>query len=186
MSTPITTPTTLSITTQKSDVVAEYQALLDNMDTLIPGVDPFLISGQSVPRAELKSKLQARIDAAAKTKADRKTVAADVAAERAAAAAAEPLRKGVRAFCMARFGATSPILQQLGFVQHRTPKPKVANKAAGHAKATQTKKATGPKGKQQRAAAKKAAAAEPQTQQPQNGGGGGGNGANGGANHGGS
>ena len=153
MSTPITTPVTPSITTQKVDVIAEYQALLEGLDSLLPGIDPFFIGGQTVSRAELKAKLQARIDAAQKVNAQRKTLAALVADERATAAAADPLRSLLKAFCGARFGATSPILQQLGFVQRRRRRTRPANQAAGAEKAKKTRQAVGPTGRQQRAAA---------------------------------
>jgi hypothetical protein len=115
--------------------------------------------GKTVSRADLLAKLQARIDAAVKTKNDRKLVAADVAAEKAAAAIANPLRKGVKAFAISQFGDTSPTLQQLGFVQHRTPKRKPANVAAGAARGKASRTSRGTKGKQQRAAASQVAAA---------------------------
>jgi hypothetical protein len=158
MSTPIVTPTTQSLTTQKLDVVAEFQALIDGINSMLTGIDPFILGGITVSRADLLAKLQARIDAAVKTKNDRKAVAADVAAEKAAAAVANPLRKGIKALCISRYGATSPVLQQLGFVQNRAPKRKSANVAAGAAKRQAARAAAGPTGKQKRAAAAKAAA----------------------------
>jgi hypothetical protein len=159
MSNPnVTTPTTPSLTTQKVDVVAEFQALIDGIGTLLAGIDPFLVLNRSIPRSEVLATLQARIDAAGKTKAERKLLAADVAAEKDAAVAANAMRKALKAFCVARFGATSPILQQLGFVQNRKPKVKPANKAAGATKATKTRAVRGTKGKQPRAAASAAAA----------------------------
>ena len=159
MSTPIaTTPTTTSLTTQKADVVAEFQALIDGLGTLLAGIDPFLVLNRSIPRSEVLATLQGRVDAAAKTKADRKLLAEDVAAEKDAAAEGDAMRKALKAFCVARFGATSPILQQLGFVQHRRPKVRPEKKAAGAAKATKTRALRGTKGKQQRAAASAAAA----------------------------
>jgi hypothetical protein len=83
----------------------------------------------------------------------RKALAALVADERAAAAAADPLRSLLKTFCGARFGATSPILQQLGFVQRRRRKTRPAKQAAGAAKAQKTRQTVGPTGRQQRAAA---------------------------------
>jgi hypothetical protein len=159
MPTPITTPTTPSLSTQKADVIAEFQALIDGINTLLTGIDPFILLGKTVSRAEVLAKLQARIDTAVKTKNDRKVVAADVAAEKAAAAAANPIRKGIKAFAINQFGDTSPLLQQLGFVPHRTPKRKPKNVAAGAAKGTATREVVGPTGKQKRAA-KKAASAD--------------------------
>lgn len=154
-----TTPATQSLTTQKVDVIAEFQALIDGINTLLTGIDPFILLGKTISRADLLAKLQARIDAAVKTRNDRKLVAADVAAEKAAAAIANPLRKGVKAFAISQFGETSPTLQQLGFVQYRTPQRKPANVAAGAVRAKSTRKTRGTKGKQQRAAASQAAAA---------------------------
>jgi hypothetical protein len=159
MPTPIITPTTQSLTTQKVDVIAEFQALVDGINSLLTGIDPFILLGQTVSRADLLAKLQARIDAALKTKNDRKLVAADVAAEKGAAAIANPLRRGVKAFAISQFGDTSPKLQELGFVPHRTPKRKPKNVAAGAMKAKATRKTRGTKGKQQRAAASQAAEA---------------------------
>lgn len=158
MATPITTPTTPSITTQKTDTVAEFQTLIDGINSLLTGIDPFLLNGTSIARSDLLAKFQARVDAANKTKADRKQLTQDVAAEKLAVAAADPLRKAVKAFCIARFGAYNPILQQLGFVQNRTPKAKPAKKAAGATKAKATRAVRGTKGKQQKAAASEAAA----------------------------
>jgi hypothetical protein len=159
MPTPITTPTTPSLSTQKADVIAEFQALIDGINTLLTGIDPFILLGKSISRADLLAKLQARIDAAVKTNDDRKVVSADVAAEKAAAAVADPLRKGLKAFAISQYGETSPKLQQLGFVPYRTPKRKPATVAAAAAKGTATREVVGPTGKQKRAA-KKAAAAD--------------------------
>jgi hypothetical protein len=153
LSTPVITPTTQSLTTQKLDVVAEFQALIDGINSMLTGIDPFILGGITISRADLLAKLQARIDAAVKTKNDRKAVAADVAAEQAAAVVANPLRKGIKALCISRYGATSPVLQQLGFVQNRPPKRKSTNVAAGAAKRQATRTAVGPTGKQERAAA---------------------------------
>jgi hypothetical protein len=153
MSTSTVTPITPSITTQKVDVIAEYQALLEGLDSLLAGIDPFLIGGQAISRTELRAKFQARIDAAQKVKAMRKALAALVADERAIAAAADPLRSLLKAFCGARFGATSPILQQLGFVQRRRRKTRPSKQAEGAAKAKKTRQVVGPTGHQQRAAA---------------------------------
>jgi len=158
MPTPITTPTTQSLTIQKVDVIAEFQALVDGINNLLTGIDPFILLGQPISRTDLLAKLQARIDAAIKTKNDRKVVAADVAAEHAAAAIADPLRKGLKAFAISQFGETSPKLQLLGFVPHRTPKRKPKNVAAGAVKAKATRTTRGTKGKQQKAAASEAAA----------------------------
>jgi hypothetical protein len=155
MPTPIVTPTTQSLTTQKLDVIAEFQALIDGINSMLTGIDPFILSGITISRADLLAKLQARIDAALKTKADRKAVAADVAAEKTATSVANPLRKGIKALCISRYGATSPVLQQLGFVQNRSPKRKSANVAAGAEKGQATRQAVGPTGKQKRAAAAK-------------------------------
>jgi hypothetical protein len=153
MSTPITTPVTPSITTQKVDVIAEYQALLEGLDSLLAGIDPFVLGGQTISRADLKARLQSRVDAAQKVKSTRKTLAALVAHERATATAVDPIRSLLKAFCGARFGATSPVLQQLGFVQRRRRKARPANQAAGAAKAKKTRQTVGPTGRQQRAAA---------------------------------
>lgn len=139
-------------------MIAEFQALIDGINAMLTGIDPFILGGITISRADLLAKLQARIDAAVKTKSDRKAVAADVAAEKVAAAVADPLRKGLKSLCVSRYGATSPVLQQLGFVQNRRPKRKSANVASGAAKRQATRQKVGPTGKQQRAKAARAAA----------------------------
>jgi hypothetical protein len=153
MSTSTVTPITPSITTQKVDIIAEYQALLEGLDSLLAAIDPFVLGGQTISRADLKARLQSRIDAAQKVKAMRKTLSALVADERATAAAADPLRSQLKAFCGARFGATSPILQQLGFVPRRRRRTRPAKQADGAAKAKKTRQIVGPTGRQRRAAA---------------------------------
>lgn len=153
MTTPnATTPATIQILTQKADFTAEMQALLDGINSELPGVDPFLFNDRTIPRAEVVGALTAVVTAVAATRAARLEVAAKLAAEREVIAAAKPYRKGMKEFLVGRYGANSTKLQRFGFAQHRTPRKKAVNKAKGVEKASATRKARGTKGCQQRAA----------------------------------
>ena len=114
MTSPITTPVTVNLSTLKTDLVARLEAFITGLDTLLPGIDPFVLSGIVIGRADLVARARSRIDAAHRTTADRKTVAADVATERELDAALRPLMKGVKAFLVSRFGENSPQMQQMG------------------------------------------------------------------------
>jgi hypothetical protein len=151
MPTPIGTPETTNLTTQKIDAQAEYQQLVDAINTLLPGVDPFEVGGASVKRAELLSIFQQFIDASKATKALRLELVAQLAKERAAFAEAKPMRADFKVFLQGKYGRTSPLLQKYGFVQNRRPRKTATNKAAGVAAAKQTREALGTKGRQQKA-----------------------------------
>ena len=153
MSTPTaTTPKTISVTTQKVDTQAEYQALIDGIGALMPGVDPFLLAKRTIARADLLAQFQKRIDAAKATKAARIALSASVAAEREVDAAVKPLRSAFKTFAQGRYGKTAPELQELGFVPYRKPAKSAQKKAAGVTKAAATRKSRGTKGRQQKAA----------------------------------
>ena len=93
MTTPITTPITASLTTQKLDTTAEYQALVDAINSDLVGMNPFVLLGQSVPRADLLAALQRVIVTAGKTKAARLQVLACVADEHAALRSPSPIAR---------------------------------------------------------------------------------------------
>jgi hypothetical protein len=153
MSTPTnTTPKTVSVTTQKLDTQAQYQAIIDGSNALLPGVDPFVIAKQTIARADLFAQFQKGIDAVNATKAARIALSAAVANERAVNATLKPLRSAFKTYAQGRFGKRAPELQQLGFVQNRTPKKSVAKAAAGATQGKATRTARGTKGRQQKAA----------------------------------
>ncbi|HEV3191217.1 MAG TPA: hypothetical protein VGY54_12000 [Polyangiaceae bacterium] len=154
----VTTPKTVNITTQKIDTQAEYQALIDGTNSLMPNDDPFVLAKRKISRAELFAEWQSRIDAAKATKSCRLALAAAVAHERQLDVTVKPLRGAFKTFAQSRFGKNAPELQELGFVQNRTPKKSAQKKAAGAVKAQTTRKARGTKGRQQRAAIPGAAA----------------------------
>ena len=146
------TPKTVNITTQKIDTQAEYQALIDGTNSLMPSDDPFVLAKRKITRADLFAEWQSRIDAAKATKSSRLALAAAVAHERQLDVTVKPLRGAFKTFAQSRFGKNAPELQELGFVQNRTPRKSVQKKAAGTVKAQTTRKARGIKGRQQRAA----------------------------------
>jgi len=146
------TPKTVNITTQKIDTQAEFQALIDGTNSLMPNDDPFVLAKRKVTRADLFAEWQSRIDAAKATKSCRLALGAAVAHERQLDGTVKPLRSAFKTFAQSRFGKNAPELQELGFVQNRTPRKSPQKKAAGVAKAQTTRKARGTKGRQQRAA----------------------------------
>jgi hypothetical protein len=153
------TPKTVNITTQKIDTQAEFQALIDGTNSLLPTDDPFVLAKRKITRADLFAEWQSRIDAAKATKSCRLALAAAVAHERQLDVTVKPLRDAFKTFAQSRFGKNAAELQQLGFVQNRTPRKSAQKKAAGVAKAQTTRKARGTKGRQQRAAIPGAATA---------------------------
>jgi hypothetical protein len=153
MSTPITT---ITISHLKVDIEADYKTLIAGIKTELASLDPLLIGGSSIGRADLLARFQARVDAAEAVKAARGVLQKAVADERAVDAAARPLRAATKVFLQGRYGKNSPQLQAFGFTQARKPKASAETKAAAQAKAKATRTALGTKGKQQKKAAKKA------------------------------
>jgi hypothetical protein len=149
-----TATTTVNVTTQKADAVLEMQAFINGINTLLPGVDPFRLSRQTLTRAQLLAQAQARLDAATATKNARLTLHTSVEAERIAAQSFQPIRVAFRAYLVAIYGANAPELQQYGYVQNRKPKRTAQGKATAAAKAKATRAARGTKGKKQKAAIK--------------------------------
>jgi len=148
----VATPKTVNLTTQKIDTQAEYQALIDGTNSLMPSDDPFVLAKRKITRADLFAEWQSRIDAAKVTKSCRLALAAAVAHERQLDVTVKPLRGAFKTFAQGRFGKNAPELQELGFVQNRAPRKSLQKKAAGTLKAQTTRKARGIKGRQQRAA----------------------------------
>jgi hypothetical protein len=152
----ITPITTISIAHQKVDIEADYKTLINGIKTELAALDPLVIQGETIARAGLVARFQARIDAAEAVKVARSAHQKAVADERAVDAAVRPLRAATKVFLQGRYGKQSPELQKFGFTQGRKAKASAEAKAAGHAKAKATRAALGTKGKQQKKAAKKA------------------------------
>jgi hypothetical protein len=134
------TPKTVNITTQKIDTQAEYQALIDGTNSLMPSDDPFVLAKRKITRSDLFAEWQSRIDAAKATKSCRLALAAAVGHERQLDVTVKPLRGAFKTFAQSRFGKNAPELQALGFVQNRTPRKSPQKKAAGVAKAQTTRR----------------------------------------------
>jgi hypothetical protein len=167
MSTPIhTTPRTVSVTTQKLDTEAEYQALIDGINAMLPGVDPFDLAGQSIPRAQLLAAFESRVDAARSTKAQRLALLAAIAHEKEVNSRTKPLRAAFKTYAQGRYGKSASELQKFGLVPNRTPKKTATKKAAAVAKGQATRKARGIQGRQQRAAITAGAPAASATPSP--------------------
>jgi hypothetical protein len=139
---PATTAGT-DIATQKADAVASFTALVKGLNTDLPNVDPFVVSGKSIPRATVLGTLQGRIDAAEQTRAARTAFHLAVENERAVALDANTLRAGLKLMLQNQFGPKSTKLQEFGFIPRKKPKTKAATKAESSAKAQATKKARG-------------------------------------------
>jgi hypothetical protein len=149
MSAPTTA--TINVTTQKADNVLELQALIHGITTLLPKVDPFILSRQTYSRADLLARIQARLDAAIATRNARIGLHNAVEAERNAQVTFKPLRTSLRAYLVSVYGANAPELQQFGFVQNRKPKRSAQAKADAAKKAKATRAARGTKGRKQKA-----------------------------------
>jgi hypothetical protein len=157
ISNPInTTPVTVDVTSQKADLVAVYEALIDGIKTLLVGVDPIVLGttapSVSMTQASILAQLQQRVDAANATKAARKALASLVAAERGLDVQVRPLRAALKRFLVARLGPNSPELQKFGFTQNRRPRKTAQSKAQAASKATATRAKRSTQGRQQKAA----------------------------------
>jgi len=142
----------INIATQRAKVEAQFTALVNGINSLVPDTT-MVLGDQTIAKTVVVSRLQARINAAEATKAARIALHNAVAAEALTVADTTPLVVDLKAFFQGRFGKTSPKLQTVGFTQAKVPQISAATKASGAAKATATKKAVGPTGKKQRKAA---------------------------------
>jgi hypothetical protein len=146
----MSTPNTVNITTQKAGVAAEYQALINGINSLLPGVDPFVLGSTTISRADLLAKLQSRLNADTATKAAQTAYHNAVENEHALDTAIAPLRAQLKLFLQSRFGKTSTQLQSFGFAPSRVPDKTVASKSTAVAKTLATRKARNTLGKQQK------------------------------------
>jgi hypothetical protein len=144
--------TTLNVSKQKVTVTTGYEALITGINTLLPGVDPFVIASATMSRADLLAKLQGRLDAANATKAALLAHRQAVEAERASDAVVRPLRAQLKVYLQGRFGKTNTQLQSFGFTPNKVPLKTVLAKATGVAKAAATRVARHTLGKKQKAA----------------------------------
>ncbi len=139
-----------NIAAQKADLEASFTALVKGINTELPTVDTFVLSGKTLLRASVLGTLQARIAASEETKAARTAFHLAVESERAVALDANALRADLKVWLQAHYGAKSTKLQEFGFTPRKRGTTTAATKAAGVQKAKATKKVRGIVGKKQR------------------------------------
>lgn len=142
------TPTNLSQT--RANLAALLSALLAGLNSVFPGVDPFVVDGETIPRATLVGRIQAALDAIAAVKAARGALQSAVATQNAAIDDARGLRAGIKRAAQSKLGPTSPRLQDLGFTPDRPRNTSSRTKAQAAAKAQATREAKGNVGKKTR------------------------------------
>jgi hypothetical protein len=147
-----TTTAVVNITTQKAGLAAEYQALITGINTMLTGVDPFVLGNVTISRADLLAKLQSVITAASATKAAQTAYHNAVQSERTLNAAVAPVRAQLKLYLQSRFGKTSTQLQSFGFAPAKVPDKTVAAKSTAVTKALATRKARNTLGKKQKSA----------------------------------
>jgi hypothetical protein len=142
-----TTPTTVNVSSQKASLAALLAALVAGINTELVGVDPFVLDGANLTRADLLARIQAVLDAIASVKAARTTLAQALADQKTAIAAGRKLRAAMKRTLQGRLGPSSPTLQKFGFAPARSAKTPVATKAQAKVKAKATRAARGTAGK---------------------------------------
>jgi hypothetical protein len=80
--TTATTVGTVNVAAQRAKVIAEFQALIEGINTELTDVKSVVINQQNITRAQLVSDFQERLTAAENTKAARLAYHAAVAARR--------------------------------------------------------------------------------------------------------
>jgi hypothetical protein len=145
------------VTTQRQP---EDRQAVTGMQRNFTGLTSVMLGGKDYAPAELISLFQASVDAADTTDASERTYHDNVTSERQAEASLAPIRKALRTFLIARYGAASTKLKEFGVIP---PKKKRKPDAATLAQAVQTAKATrearGTMGKRAKAKIKGSAAA---------------------------
>jgi hypothetical protein len=141
---------TVNVSIQRASFAAMLGALLTGLQSDFPGVDPFVVDGETVARADLVARIQAALDTIAAVKVARAGLQSAVAKQKLAIADARGLRAGVKRIAQSKFGPTSPLLQNLGFAPNRLPNASVQTKADAKAKAEATRVANGNVGKKTR------------------------------------
>ncbi len=146
----MTTTDTINITNQKVTTEAGYQAVIDGINNLLQGIDPFIMGNQTFTRSDLIAMFQKRIAAAKNTRSVRMQLSRTVESEREVDSLARPLRALVKSFVLTRFGKNSTQVQAFGFTPNRRPKKSVEVKATAVVKAKATRKARSTMGKKQK------------------------------------
>jgi hypothetical protein len=141
---------TINVTTQRASFAALLTALLAGINTDFPGVDPFVVDGESIARATLIARIQAALNAISTVKTARAALQSAVATQNAAITDARGLRAGIKRLAQSKYGPQSPLLQNLGFTPNRTPTATSTTKAQAAAKAEATRQANGTTGKKTR------------------------------------
>ena len=128
----------INVSTQRATFAALLGALVTGINTVLPGVDPFVVDGVTIARATLLARIQAALDAISAVKAARAALQSAVAKQNAAIVDARGLRAGMKRVAQTKFGPASPTLQQLGYTPQRTTTTPVAVKAEARVKAKAT------------------------------------------------
>ena len=144
------TTRTVNVSTQRASFAALLGVLLTGLNTDFPGVDPFVVDGETIARASLVARIQAALDGIAAVKSARTQLQSAVARQNSAITDARGLRAGIKRLAQSKYGPDSPMLQNLGFTPNRTPKASAQTKAQAQAKAEATRQANGTVGKKTR------------------------------------
>ncbi|HEY1694946.1 MAG TPA: hypothetical protein VGG39_22415 [Polyangiaceae bacterium] len=150
MTNPNPTTTSINLSQTRASFAALLSALLAGLNSVFPGVDPFVVDGQTIPRATLVARIQAALDAIAAVKAARGALQSAVATQNAAIVDAQGLRAGIKRAALTKLGPQSPRLQDLGFTPDRPRTASTQTKAQAAVKAQATRLANGNVGKKTR------------------------------------
>lgn len=134
-------PVITSVSATKVAAEVSLQTLVAGLPVVFAGEATFVLPSGTYTFAQLTAPLQKGIAAAEATKAAASQYHDAVAAEKPVAEAAEGIRKEVKALAVARFGAESNVLSQLGYEPAKPRQISAATKAASAAKALATRKA---------------------------------------------
>ena len=146
------TPTTINVSAQKATIAVLLAALVKGIDTELASVDTLEFDGVAHKRTDVLASVQSVLDAISGVKATRMALSKAVVSQKAAIAQGRLLRAGMKRYLQAKYGPTSPKLQDFGFTPTRTPKTPLKSKTEGKAKAAATRVARGTKGKKAKAA----------------------------------
>ncbi len=136
----------------KGDLQAAYSALSSGLLSYYQPTDVFALTTGDETCEELVEQFGQFISAAEATKAALSAYRAAVQNERAVALQVKPIRVGVHAILVAKFGRSAPQMLDFGFTPYKVTPKSTEAKAAAVAKNKATRVARGTKGKVQAAA----------------------------------
>jgi hypothetical protein len=137
----ITTARTPKVSRARVAEEVACQTLVTGLPVVFAGEAMLVLPSGTYTIAEVTAPFQKRIAAAEATKAAETQFHDAVAAEVPVVAAANALRKEVKQLAVARFGATSSALTQLGFEPAKARQVSAATKAGAAAKGKATREA---------------------------------------------